>query len=217
MFLPQHSFRLTQSQLHHAWVDAVACGKPSSRGRRPDGTQCNSPVFCLRDDLVLDHQDVAVVQAQPAQRQRIDNHVCDRVTGEDLTDAAHGNSAYFATGNSVGCFDALVHTAASQASRSRYLRPHDRNSRCAWVSPSRCSSNSSSCGLSTSKPIPGNSIMTNSLPVRFMAAQCGWKLSLPKRSGMIDAGRRRMQLLPRPSYAGTSTAPSPGATSSTLC
>src|SRR5271157_659483 len=213
VLLAHHALGLAQGQLHHSWIAAILAGE-ASRGRGGlYRTEWNCATFSLGYDLVFDHQDVARVQTQAAESECVHYKVRDRIAGKNLTNAEDRKYAEFAdVERSRTRQTAFCHCASSVA-----LNAHERSSRCALVLPSRCNNKSSSCGLSMSRPMPGISRITSSLPVMRIASQCGRKLSFPKRRGMSDAGRRRIQLLPRRSYAGTKTAPSAGAASRTRC
>src|ERR1039458_1289165 len=207
-----HTPGLAQRQLHHASIRPVVTGKTGCGSGWLHRIKRNPATFGFGYDLVLAHQDVAVVKAQAAENERVHHEASNRVAGHNVGNTEHRNGAQFAGLDSGRRWH---QTAASHCASSCAPKPHERSNRCAWVLPSRCNSSSSSCGLSMSSPMPGISRTTSSLPVFRMASQCGRKLSLPKRSGMMAAGRRRNKLLPRQPYAGTTTAPSAGAASST--
>ena len=59
----------------------------------------------------------------------------------------------------------VCHQPAASQAPSPAPKPQERSRRCALVSPSRCTSRPSSCGLSISRPMPGISRMTSCLAV----------------------------------------------------
>ncbi len=99
-------------------IEMVLRGKLSRRSGGLHRIEDDLAVLGLGDDLVLDDQDVAIVQTQPAEGQSIDHQIGHRVARKHIADAEHRNGAKFTRVNRRRNRRALLHTAASQASTS---------------------------------------------------------------------------------------------------
>src|SRR5664279_5105479 len=197
MLTAHHPLSFAQGEFDDTGVGAVPRGETFGGGRWLHSREFDGPAFRLGDDFVLDYENVSGVQAQSAGGKGLDDEGSNGIPRQNVANPPDGDGVKFGHAGGLRSKRRWHQPAASQASVSGDAIAQERSRRWAWVLPSCCASISSSCGLSMSRPMPGISRMISGLPVSFIASQWGRKLSLPKRSGMMDAGRRSMQLLPR--------------------